>query len=58
MTWSWIGGLILLILRILIIIDFRILKVTIYKLPSDNILDTANQDKTTKYNDEKNRKRK
>lgn len=55
--WSWTGGLILLLLRIITVTDFKILKVTIYELPLANILDSADKSETKKSNAEGNKKR-
>lgn len=37
MAWSWTIGLIVLIIRILIVVDFRLLKVMIYEIPYNSI---------------------
>ncbi|XP_053984506.1 uncharacterized protein LOC128879420 isoform X1 [Hylaeus volcanicus] len=36
MMWSWIGGAVVLILRIITVVDFRILKIKIYEVPNKN----------------------
>nr|XP_012139127.1 PREDICTED: uncharacterized protein LOC105662319 isoform X1 [Megachile rotundata] len=56
MMWSWIGGLILLLLRIIIVTDFKILKVTIYELPLANILGSTDKNEITNSNTEENKK--
>lgn len=35
MAWSWVAGLILLLIRVLLVVDFRILKIRIYELPNN-----------------------
>lgn len=37
MAWSWVAGLILLLIRVLLVVDFRILKIRIYELPNNSV---------------------
>lgn len=46
MAWSWTIGLIILMMRVLMAVDFRLLKVMIYEIPynSDTVHPTINVD--------------
>lgn len=39
MMWSWISGLVIVMLRVLVVNDFRICKVTIYDIPQKHTSD-------------------
>ena len=39
MMWSWISGLVIVTLRVLVVNDFRICKVTIYDIPQKHTSD-------------------
>lgn len=57
MMWSWIGGFMVLILRVILVVDFRILKITIYNLPQDHAVNSIKVDKTEKSNDKHKEKK-
>lgn len=49
MAWSWTIGLIVLIMRVLMAVDFRLLKVMIYEIPynSNTLHPIINVDSTS-----------
>ncbi|XP_035737244.1 uncharacterized protein LOC118448286 [Vespa mandarinia] len=45
MAWSWIFNLMLLVIRILLVTDFHILKVSVYEIPYNSIIPSSENDK-------------
>ncbi|KAK2576447.1 hypothetical protein KPH14_005779 [Odynerus spinipes] len=42
MAWSWTIGLIILMIRVLIVVDFRLLKIMIYEIPYNSVTSLSN----------------
>ncbi|XP_076234012.1 LOW QUALITY PROTEIN: uncharacterized protein LOC143178950 [Calliopsis andreniformis] len=57
MMWSWMGGFILLFLRIILVIDFTLLKVKIYEVPQNYNLNNVNVDKAEESNNKHKEKK-
>lgn len=59
MAWSWVAGLILLLIRVLLVVDFRILKIRIYELPNNSVTLSSDTNKDNiKIESSKNDKKK
>ncbi|KAI4484377.1 hypothetical protein M0802_013104 [Mischocyttarus mexicanus] len=59
MAFSWVAGLILLLIRILLVVDFRILKIRVYELPNNFIISSSDINKDNiKIESIKNEKKK